>query len=89
MEVPAGGYLADHRVQLDVGGTATYEFTSEGDRVAVNLPAGECLIFIIMGGFTLDDSTGITTARGLGHYVSGACVLTLEPATAVVIISGY
>jgi hypothetical protein len=70
-------------------GTATYKFTSEGDQVAVNLPGGEYLIFIIIGSFSLDNNTTITTGRGLGYFVSDASFLTLELATAVMIISSY
>jgi hypothetical protein len=70
-----------------VNGTTTYE-TAKKDRVPVNLP-GDCLVFIIAGGFTLDSGTDVTTGRGLAYQVYDAKVLTLEPDTVVVIISGY
>jgi hypothetical protein len=49
----------------------------------------EYLVFIIGGGFTVGSSEGVYTGNGLGHFVSGESVLTLEKRTAVVIISGY
>ena len=70
-----------------MGGTATYEKAKE-DRVPVNIP-GDCLVFIIAGGFTVDSGTDVTTGRGLAYHVYDANVLTLEPDTVVVIISGY
>jgi hypothetical protein len=69
-----------------VGGTTTYE-VSKGDRVLVNL-LGDCLIFIIRGGFTLDNGIDITMGRRLGYPIYSASVLILEPDIVVVIILG-
>lgn len=69
-----------------MGGTATYEVTKV-DRVQLNL-SGDCLVFIIGGGFTLDNGTDVTAGRGMAYPVYGANTLTLEPDTVVVIISG-
>jgi hypothetical protein len=49
----------------------------------------EYLVFIIAGGFPVGNSSKVYTGNGVGHFVSGESVLTLEKATAVVIISGY
>jgi hypothetical protein len=49
----------------------------------------EYLVFIIGGGFTVGSIERVHTGNGLGYYVSGESVLTLEKKTAVVIISGY
>jgi len=75
---------------LEVGGTAKYQNSTEGDGAILNLTSGEeYLVFIIAGGFTVGNSSKVYTGNGVGHPVSGESVLTLEKATAVVIISGY
>jgi hypothetical protein len=46
------------------------------------------LVFIIYGGFTIGNSSKVYTGNGVGHYVDGESVLTLEKQTALVIIAG-
>jgi hypothetical protein len=77
------------QAELDMAGNPKYEAAPEGREVSINLPGGECLVFLIMGRFRLDDTSDPIKERGLGHTVKGSSVLTLDKATAVVIISGY
>jgi len=76
------------QADLDLGGNADYITAAEGD-VNVNLGGEECLVFIIMGSFTLDNDVDETERRGVGHFVYDASSLTLKKGTALVIISGY
>jgi len=73
---------------LNVGGTANYYNSTKEDRATLNLTSEEeYLVFIIAGGFTVGNK--VYTGNGVGRFVSSESVLTLEKATAVVIISGY
>ncbi len=49
----------------------------------------EYFVFLIGGGFKVGNSSKAYTGKGLGYFVSGESVLTLEEKTAVVIMSGY
>jgi hypothetical protein len=69
-------------------GNATYKIANSNP-VSVNLPDGECLVFLIACGFTVDNDTYTIKNKGRGHIVQGASVLTLESATAIILISGY
>ena len=74
-----------------MGGNAQYHNSTEADGTILYLTSGEeHLVFIIAGGFTVGNSSSkVYTGNGVGHIVSGERILTLEKATAVVIISGY
>ncbi len=45
------------------------------------------LVFIIYGGFTIGKGSRIYTGNGVGYYVDGESVLTLEKQTALVAIA--
>lgn len=78
-----------HLVKEDlgvVGGSAQYYNTP----IALGLTKdAEYIVFIIGGGFTVGESDEIHTGDGVGHPVWGESVLTLQPRTVVVVISGY
>jgi hypothetical protein len=70
-----------------VGGTIIYK-TVKDNRVPINL-LKDCLVFIIISGFTLDNSIDIIIRRGLAYYIYNVKVLTLELDIIVVIILRY
>jgi hypothetical protein len=73
-----------------MGGTAKYYTSPDGERTTLNLSSEEeYLVFIIFGGFTVGSSGEVYTGNGLGNFVRGESVLTLEVGAVVVIISGY
>jgi len=77
------------QTDLDMAGSSSYKAAPKGNEVTITLPGGECLVFLIMGGFKLDDTEDPIKDTGRGHFIQGSKVLTLDKATAVVIISGY
>ncbi|CZR64883.1 uncharacterized protein PAC_14783 [Phialocephala subalpina] len=70
---------------LEVGGSADY-YNKPGPLSLTN--EIEYLVFIIYGGFTIGNSSKVYMGNGVGHYVNGESVLTLEQQTALVIIAG-
>jgi len=70
-----------------VGGNAKY-YPSLGEPVTLTLSnEKKYVVFTIFGGFTVGSSAEVHTGNGLGHYVSGESVLTLNAEAVVVIIS--
>ena len=45
------------------------------------------LVFIIFGGFTIGNSSKVYMGNGVGHFVDGESVLTLENEAVLVIIA--
>jgi hypothetical protein len=79
--------LANYRKQLNMAGDAEYKAAPEKNELVIALPAGGCVVFLIQGKFTLDDSSGSIRGSGEGHVIEGSTTLTLGKAAAVVIIS--
>jgi hypothetical protein len=68
-----------------VGGSADY-YNKPGP---LNLTTETSyLVFIIYGGFTIGKGSKVYTGNGVGYFVDGESVLTLEKQTALVIIAG-
>lgn len=80
--------IAHNRIQFNIGGSATYNIAPKNKSVLVNIPDGYGLVFLIVGGFEVDHDQQTIRDNGMGHIVRGASI-TLEAATAVVIVSGY
>jgi len=70
-----------------MAGDAEYKAAPEKDELVIALPAGGCVVFLIQGKFTLNDSSGSTRGSGEGHVIEGSTTLTLGKAAVVVIIS--
>jgi hypothetical protein len=70
-----------------VGGITIYK-TAKDNQVPINL-LGNCLIFIITSGFTLNSNIDIIIKRGLAYYIYNVKVFMLKLDTVVVIILGY
>jgi hypothetical protein len=79
--------LANYCKQLDIAGNAKYKAAPEQNELAITLLAGGCVVFLIQGKFTLDDSSGSIRGNGEGHVIEGSKTLILGKAAAVVIIS--
>jgi len=79
--------LANYRKQLKMAGDAKYEAAPEKNERVIALPAGGCVVFLIQGNFTLDDSSGSIRESGVGHVIEVSKTLNLGKAAAVVIIS--
>ena len=58
-------------------------------RLKVDLVTKDYIVFLIIGGFSLNNNIDVINASGLGHYVFSIEVLTLELAFIVVIIIRY
>lgn len=70
-----------------MAGDAKYKAAPENMELAIALPEGGCLVFLIQGKFALDDSLDLIKGSGLGHVIEGSKTLTLGKAAVVVIIS--
>lgn len=70
-----------------MAGDAKYNTTPEKHELVIALLAGGCVIFLIQGKFTLDDSSGLIRGSRESYIIEGSKTLTLGKATAVVIIS--
>lgn len=66
---------------------AAYKAAPEKDELVIALLARGCVVFLIQGKFTLNDSSGLIRGSGKGHVIEGLITLTLGKAAAVVIIS--
>lgn len=70
-----------------MAGDAKYNAAPEKHELVITLPAGGCVVFLIQGKFTLDDSSGLIGGSGEGYVIEGSKTLTLGKAAAVVILS--
>jgi hypothetical protein len=70
-----------------MAGDAEYKAAPEKKELIIDLPEGGCLVFLIQGKFTLDDSSGSIKGSGEGCIIEGSKTLTLGKAAAVAIIS--
>jgi hypothetical protein len=67
-----------------VGGSAEYYNKPESLNLAKET---KYLVFIIYGGFTIGNSSKVYTGNGVGQFVDGESILTLEDQTALVVVT--
>ena len=66
-----------------------YKCLAKNLQLKVNLATKDYIVFLIIGGFSLNNNIDIINTSGLGYYIFGIEVLTLELIFIVIIIIGY
>ena len=66
-----------------------YKCLAKDLQLKINLATKDYIVFLIIGGFLLNNNIDIINANKLGHYVFSIKVLILELTFVVIIIIGY